>query len=101
MDPAGLPALVDAIKHLHGLDATWLESVPVHERAPTGETVWEGEVQVFAVEHSKASRCYAWSHESGPGGRRKFHAVLGAGPVDSAAKAVQVAIVGDYRRAQN
>lgn len=101
MDPAGLPALLDAIKHLHGLDANWLESVPVHERTPTGETVWQGVVQVFAVEHPKASRCYAWSHESGPGGRRKFHAVLGAGPVDSAVAAVRVAIVGEYRRAQN
>lgn len=101
MDPAGLPALLDAIKHLHGLDATWLESVPVHERAPTGETVWQGVVQVFAVEHPKASRVYAWSHESGPGGRRRFHAVLGAPPVDSPVAAVRVAIVGEFRKAQN
>lgn len=39
MDPAGIPALRDAIKHLHGLDATWLESVPVHEKHE-GRTVW-------------------------------------------------------------
>ena len=101
MDPAGLPALVDAIKHLHGLDATWLESVTVHERAPGGETVWQGEAQVFAVEHPKATRCYAWSHESGPGGRRKFHAVLGVGPVDSAVAAVRVAITNEYRQNAN
>ena len=37
----------------------------------------EGEVQVFAVEHPKATRAYAWSHAS-EGGKRRFHAVLGA-----------------------
>jgi hypothetical protein len=31
VDSAGLSALLDAIKHLHGLDANWIESVPVHE----------------------------------------------------------------------
>ena len=30
-DDAGLPALVDCIRHLRELDAVWLESVPVHE----------------------------------------------------------------------
>jgi hypothetical protein len=100
MDPAGLPALVDAIRHLHGLEATWIESVPVREEHE-GKVVWEGEVQVFSVEHPKASRVYAWSHESGPGGKRRFHAVLGAPPVVSAGQAVKVAIVGEFRRAQN
>lgn len=98
MDPAGLPALLDAIRHLHGLEASWLESVPVHEKHE-GQTVWEGKVQVFAVEHPKASRVYAWSHESGPGGRRRFHAVLGAAPVDGAQAAVRVAILGEPRSA--
>jgi hypothetical protein len=27
MDPAGLPA----IRHMHGCEARWVESVPVHE----------------------------------------------------------------------
>lgn len=99
MDPAGLPALIDAIRHLHGLGATWVESVPVHE-THEGRTVWDGEVQVFAVEHPKASRVYAWSHE-GEGGRRRFHAVLGVPPVDSALDAVRVAIVGEFKRARN
>lgn len=35
-------------------------SVPVHE--VFGGKVWEGEVQVFAVDHSKVKRCYAWSY---------------------------------------
>lgn len=92
-DAAGLPALVDCIRHLYGLDATWLESVPVHEKHE-GQTVWEGEVQVFAVEHPKADRVYAWSHET-DSGKRRFHAVLGAVPVDAARAAVRVAIVGE------
>lgn len=91
MDPAGLPALLDAIRHMHGCEATWLESVPVHE-VFQGETVWQGDVQVFAVEHPQASRVYAWSHLVGDGPRRKFYAVLGAGPVVDAVSAVRVAI---------
>ncbi len=91
MDAAGLPALIEAIRHLHGLEATWLESVPVHEQHD-GKTVWQGEVQVFAVEHPKASRVYAWSHET-TGARRQFHAVLGLFPVDEAATSVRVALL--------
>jgi hypothetical protein len=91
MDPAGLPALVEAIRHMHGIEATWLESVPVHE-THEGATVWQGEVQVFAVTHPKASRVYAWSHET-EGKRRRFHAVLGVSPVDGAAMAVRTAIL--------
>ena len=91
MDPAGIPALIDAIRHLHGLEATWLESVPVREEHQ-GQVVWDGEGQVFKVDSPKASRVYAWSHET-EGGKRRFHAVLGAGPVDGAVAAVRVAIL--------
>jgi DNA-binding XRE family transcriptional regulator len=69
----------------------WIETVPIRE-VFEGELVWEGDVQVFAVEHEKASRAYAWSHASGPAGRRKFFVVLGVPPVDSALKAVQASI---------
>lgn len=93
MDAAGLPALIEAIRHLHGLEATWLESVPVHEQHE-GETVWEGDVQVFAVEHPKATRVYAWSHET-EGGKRRFHAVLGVNPVDGAVMAVRTAVLAE------
>ncbi len=99
-DPAGIPALQDAIRHLHGLESTWLESVPVHEEHD-GKTVWAGHVQVFEVDHPAATRCYAWSHESGPGGRRKFHAVLGAGPVTGPVEAVRAAVLSAARRAAN
>jgi len=33
-DDAGLPALLDAIRHLEGCEATWVESVPIpHKNA--------------------------------------------------------------------
>ena len=61
MDPAGLPAFLDAVRHLHGCEARWVESVLVHETRD-GKTVWDGEVQVFdLVGHPKASRAYAWT----------------------------------------
>lgn len=93
MDPAGIPALQDAIRHLHGLEAIWLESVPVHERHE-GETVWEGTVQVFSVVHPRATKVYAWSHET-EGTKRRFHAVLGEKPVSNARDAVKVAILSE------
>ena len=92
MDDAGLPALLDAIKHMHSCDAEWLESVDVDERF-NGEPVWQGSVQVFAVKHpSGATRVFAWSHLVGEGPRRRFVAILGSGPVVDALSAVRVAI---------
>ncbi len=91
MDPAGIPALQDAIRRLHGLESTWLHSVPVVERHD-GRTVWDGEVQVFAITgHPTATRAYAWSHGRMPGNRR-FHVVLGSPPVDCAQAAVRMAV---------
>lgn len=92
MDPAGVDALVDAIGHMHGCKATWLESVPVVEKHQ-GETVWQGEVQVFAVEHPKTDRAFAWSHAVDGSERRRFYAVLKLGPVVDAVTAVRAAIV--------
>lgn len=98
MDDAGLPALLDAIRHLEGCAATWVESVPVHEKTPTGETVWEGEVQVFDLaKHPKGvRRAYAWSHVT-EGARRRFHVVLHAPPVDGPVMAIKTAILAEYR----
>ncbi|MEO8845915.1 MAG: hypothetical protein ABI591_09040 [Kofleriaceae bacterium] len=59
MDPAGPQALRDAIKHMHGCDSKWVESVPVIE-THNGATVWDGEVQVyFLIGHPTATRAYA------------------------------------------
>jgi len=57
-DAAALPALIEAIRHLHRVEAKWLESVQVPEIF-AGKTVWDGEVQVFEVARPKASRVYA------------------------------------------
>ncbi|HEX9241122.1 MAG TPA: hypothetical protein VF875_01640 [Anaeromyxobacter sp.] len=62
MDPAGLPALLDAIRHMHGCEAQHVESVPVRETFQ-GQVVWDGDVTVFDVTgHPTAKRCYAWSY---------------------------------------
>ena len=98
MDDAGLPALLDAIRHLEGCSATWVESVSVRE-THEGRVVWDGEVQVFdLIKHPRAARAYAWSHAT-EGTRRRFHVVLHAPPVDSAAMAVRTAILAEYRAA--
>jgi len=100
MDDAGIPALQDAIRHMHGCESRWIESVPVHEKHE-GKTVWEGEVQVFdLVGHPKAKRAYAWSYAT-EGTKRKFVAVLGLQPVTDAKSAVQASIVAQYKKAQS
>jgi hypothetical protein len=98
MDPAGIPALIEAIRHMHGCEAKHLETVHVHERTPaTRETVWEGDVEVFALSgHPSALRAYAWS-EATTGSKRRFFAVIQAGSVTSAAQAVQASILTDAR----
>ncbi len=101
MDPAGLPALQDAIRHMHGCESRWVESVPVHEKTHDGETVWEGEVQVFdLVGHPHAGRAYAWSYAT-EGTKRRFVAVLGLPPVVDAKSAVQASIVAQHKKTQS
>lgn len=88
--------MIDCVRHNHGVDGTWLESVEVHETFK-GEVVWTGSVQIFAVEHpSGATRVYAWSYAA-EGERRVFVAVLGLGPVKDARTAVQAAIIAESR----
>ncbi len=97
MDPAGLPALEEAIRHMHGCEPTFVESVPVRETFQ-GATVWDGEVQVFNVKgHKSATRVYAWSYAT-EGEKRRFVAVLHEGPIDSPVKAVRASIVADARK---
>ena len=92
-----IEALQKAILDLHGFKATWIESVPVKE-AFKGETVLEGVVQVFdLIDHPKATRCYAWSHELEGSKKRRFFAVLHQGAIDSPEKAVKASIVQDYK----
>ena len=80
------------ISHLHGCDSTWIETVPVHETF-RGATVWDGEVEVFNVNHPKARKAYAWSTAEG-----KFTAVLQIPPATDPHNAVRVSIVADTKR---
>lgn len=96
-DPAGIPALRAAIRHLHGCRATHLKTVHVHEKTSDGKSVWEGDVEVFTLAgHLKAVRAYAWS-EATTGTKRRFFAVLHVPPIDSPEKAVQGSIFADAK----
>jgi hypothetical protein len=93
-----IEALQKAILDLHGCKAMWTKSVPVKE-VFEGETVWKGVVQVFdLIDHPKAKRCYAWSHELEGSRERRFFVVLQQGKVDSPEKAVRVAIVREFKK---
>jgi hypothetical protein len=95
-DPAGIPALQDAIRHLHGCESRHVETVHVHE-THEGKTVWRGDVEAFElVGHSSATKAYAWS-EATAGTKRRFFAVLAVPPIDSPAKAVQASIYADAK----
>lgn len=90
----------------------WVEEVAVHSswrRKGVGralmaqfvvltyrdETVWEGVVEVFGLKgHPKAGLGYAWSQETDGGGRR-YVAILGMPPIESAADAVQVFLASE------
>jgi hypothetical protein len=94
-----IPELQDAIKKMHGCSTVFVDTVHVHEKRPnTGETFWQGDVQVFdVIDHPKAKRAYAWSFLNEDSGKRRYIAVLGDGPVVSAVTAVQAYIVAGYK----
>ena len=95
IDPKYEAALVKGFKDLHGCEAKHIETVPVIESFQ-GKTVWEGEVEVFALSgHHKASRGYAWAYDKATGS--EIVAVLELPPVISPKTAVQAAIVGKMR----
>jgi hypothetical protein len=94
--------LQTVIRKLHGTDSTHVETVPVKE-VFNGETVWEGEVEVFDLhDHPKTSRVYAWAHDTGDPDCPKRHVtVLHIPPATSPRKAVQASIVSDFKAQQH
>ena len=90
-----------AVSQLHNCGALWRESVHVHE-VFQGKTVWQGDVEVFDLNgHPRAKRAYAWGHLDGVKDERtRFVAVLEVPPVASAATAVRVQIVKDFKGAK-
>jgi hypothetical protein len=93
--------LCDVIRRLHGVESKHVESVPVKETFQ-GKTVWEGIVEVFElVGHPKASRAYAWSHETDdPKKPRRHVTVLHVAPITSPEAAVRAHIIQEFRLAQ-
>jgi hypothetical protein len=67
-------------------------SVPVVEEFQ-GRTVWDGDVEVFAVNHPKTQTAYAWSDADG-----NFTAVLGVPPATDPRNAVKVSIVAAAKK---
>jgi len=85
-----------ALEHLHNCTAIYRATVPVRE-VFRGQTVWEGDVEVFDLTgHQKAKRAYGWS-ETPPNGER-FFAVLETPQIKSALDAVRVSIVADAKK---
>jgi len=92
--------LKNVIRKLHGTEATHVETVPITE-SHEGQTVWEGEVEVFEIDHPQTSRVYAWAHETDDPERPRRHVtVLHIPPATSPRKAVQLSIVKDFREAE-
>jgi hypothetical protein len=90
--------LKEVIRKVHGAEAVHIESVPVKE-VFQGKTVWDGVVEVFALGgHDKATKAYAWSHDTDTPGVKRHYAVLHLGPVTSAVMAVRASIVGEFRQ---
>ena len=92
--------LRDVIRHLHGVESSHVESVPIKEEFQ-GKTVWEGIVEVFDLkDHAKAPRAYAWAYETDNPKRPRHVVVLHLGPVTSPLLAVRAAIVQEFRNAE-
>ena len=97
-DPAGVPALQDAIRHMHGCGSRFVEWQIVRDTFQ-GAVVFERTVGVFALTgHVDAAKAYAWSEPgtSSPTARR-FFAVLHWPPVNSALAAVRASVMQDAR----
>lgn len=93
--------LQHVIRNLHGAESTHHASVPIKE-VWDGQTVWEGTVEVFRLHgHPETDTAYAWSHETDDPENPKRHVtVLHLHPALSPLDAVRVAIVQEFRNAQ-
>jgi len=98
MVTAYIQELRDVIRHLHGAEATHIESVPVKEEFQ-GKTVWDGVVEVFELKnHPTAFRAYAWAHETDNPQKPVRHVtVLHLHPIKSAQDAVRAVILQEAR----
>jgi hypothetical protein len=100
-DDVSVDELREAVEHMHGVPAKYVETVEVDERF-SGQPVWAGAVEVFELtgHPSGATRAYAWSHRT-EGTRRRFVAILGIPPVDSPVMAVRASIMAKSQMLRN
>jgi hypothetical protein len=93
--------LREVIHKLHGVTATHVESVPVHEMFQ-GKTVWDGIVEVFHLDgHPKTDTAYAWLHDTGEPDKPFRHVtVLRIKPALTPLAAVQAFILQEFRNAE-
>ena len=98
-DPAGIPALIAAIRDRHDCGAKHVLTIHVHEKTPDGRrTVWDGDVEMFELtDHPTAKLAYAWS-DATTRTTRRFFAVLHMPPVDSPMTAVRASVLPDAVR---
>ena len=89
--------LKKAVESRYGCKATFVQSVPVHERQGD-HTVWSGQVSVFDLRFSTsgAFRCYAWWREL-PDGEAQLFTILHSPETVSPAQAVRAAILVDTK----
>ena len=96
-----ITALKEAIYNMHGCHATHIRTEHVHEMF-RGKTVWDGDVEVFTVDHVRARRAYAWAHLEGEkDDKTRFWAVLELPPVKDAKTAVQASIMASGQAPQS
>ncbi|HEX3627983.1 MAG TPA: hypothetical protein VH280_21440 [Verrucomicrobiae bacterium] len=85
-----LAELQNAIRFRCRCDAAHQQTVLVHETTDQNETVWFGDVELFALIGCKESdKCYAWQSLED---RIRIVTVLHSRLVDSAHRAVQAAV---------
>jgi hypothetical protein len=89
--------LKKAVEAQHGGKATFVQSVPVHEKQ-ADQTIWNGQVSVFdlRLSTSGAFRCYAWWREL-PDGEAQLFTILHSPETISPAQAVRAAIRADTK----
>ena len=84
------------IRHLHHCESTYQKTAPINE-VYRGQTVWEGDVEVFSVDHPKTRTCYAWSFND-DSGNEQIVAVLKVPPVVLPLHAVKAFIVSRAKK---
>jgi len=98
-DQGYIETLQRLIVELHGCSSQHVETVSVHETF-LGKTLWEGNVEVFAVlDHPRAQQCFAWASETPRKGRRpRLFAVLATSVIRTPLDAVKFVRVMDSAR---